>query len=209
MTGPVDGSEGPSAGDDGPWCVEVPVASEAMTRAVARAIAGVCRAGDLLLLVGDLGAGKTVFAKGFAAGLGVSEPVTSPTFTLVQQYSVDRGPVRELVHADVYRLSTAEEMDDLAIGELIEDGAVGLVEWGDRATAVLGPEHLRVEIVPASATGGGGGVPGADPGEHRLLRLAGRGSSWADRRRAVEDAIATAVPDHVAGLARGTAPEGG
>jgi len=205
----MTGSEHGPAAAERSWRLEVTVASELMTAAVAGAIAQVCRGGDLLLLVGDLGAGKTVFAKGFAAALGVSEQVTSPTFTLVQQYPVDRGAVREVVHADVYRLSSAEEMDDLAIGELVEDGGVGLVEWGDRAVGVLGPEHLRVEILPVAAPRGGSRAPVMDTGEHRLIRLVGQGDAWADRRRGVEDAIATAVPAAASRLARGAPSEGG
>jgi len=209
MSRPRSGEEHLATEAPCPWWLEVPVTSEAMTSTAAGAIAGVCRAGDLLLLVGDLGAGKTVFAKGFAAALGVSAPVTSPTFTLVQQYPVERGPARELVHADVYRLSSAEEMDDLALSELVEDGAIGLVEWGDRAAAVLGPEHLTVEILPLPSPAAQAGPTAVRASEGRLLRLVGRGPSWSSRRVALEDAVVAVLPEPVPRLARGALPEGG
>ena len=121
------------------------------TRGVAGALAPLCLPGDVVLLVGDLGAGKTTFAQGFGVALGVAEPVTSPTFTLVRQYPVaGPGPVRTLLHADVYRLDHLHEIVDLGLGELVEDGAVALVEWGDLAEPVLGAGSLAVELDPGS-----------------------------------------------------------
>ncbi len=101
---------------------------------------GVRGPGDVLLLSGDLGAGKTTFAQGFGRALGVDEPVTSPTFTLVRQYETTAGAtgVRNLLHADVYRLDNLGEIVDLGLGQLVEDGGVALVEWGDAAEPVLG-----------------------------------------------------------------------
>ena len=91
---------------------------------------------------GTSGAGKTTFAQGFGAGLGVAEPITSPTFTLVRQYPLGRratpAPAHLLLHADVYRLDHLHEVVDLGLGELVEDGGVALVEWGDAAEPVLG-----------------------------------------------------------------------
>ena len=115
-------------------------------------LAGLCVPGDVLLLVGDLGAGKTTFAQGFGAGLGVVEPVTSPTFTLVRQYPVPlpagsgHPGIRTMLHADVYRLDHLHEIVDLGLAELVEDGAVALVEWGDAAEPVLGDGSLEVEL---------------------------------------------------------------
>jgi tRNA threonylcarbamoyladenosine biosynthesis protein TsaE len=118
------------------------------TRALAGVVARACRPGDVLLLVGDLGSGKTTFAQGFGAGLGVTEPVTSPTFTLVRQYPLGGdGPMRTLLHADVWRLEHLHEIVDLGLGELVDDGAVALVEWGDAAEPVLGADALIVELV--------------------------------------------------------------
>jgi tRNA threonylcarbamoyladenosine biosynthesis protein TsaE len=110
------------------------------TRAIASAVARLSRAGDLIVLAGAMGAGKTAFAQGFARGLGVHEPVTSPTYTIVHTYQV--GPTT-LHHADLYRLDHTTEVDDLGLDELLEDDAIVLVEWGD--VVDLGP-HLQVEL---------------------------------------------------------------
>jgi len=110
------------------------------TRELAAAVAGLARPGDVLLLAGELGTGKTVFAQGFGRGLGVDEQVTSPTFTLVRTYE---GRLT-LVHADVYRLDHLQEVVDLALPELLDEGAVALVEWGDVAAAALAPDFLEV-----------------------------------------------------------------
>jgi tRNA threonylcarbamoyl adenosine modification protein YeaZ/tRNA threonylcarbamoyl adenosine modification protein YjeE len=129
------------------------------TQALAGAVAGVCRAGDVLLLVGGLGAGKTTFAQGFAAALGVEGPVTSPTFTLVRQYPC-RGPggIESLLHADVYRLDRLAEVADLALDELVEQAAVALVEWGEAAAPVLGDETLPPRAGPRRPAVHRGGV---------------------------------------------------
>ncbi|MGD0394615.1 MAG: tRNA (adenosine(37)-N6)-threonylcarbamoyltransferase complex ATPase subunit type 1 TsaE [Acidimicrobiales bacterium] len=122
-------------------------ASADQTRRLARAMAPLCRPGDVVLLVGDLGAGKTTFAQGFGAALGVTEPITSPTFVLVRQYPMgDGAPVRVLVHADVYRLDRLHEIVELGLGELVDDGGVALVEWGDAAQPVLGSGALTVKL---------------------------------------------------------------
>ena len=112
------------------------------------ALAGLCRPGDVVLLVGDLGAGKTVFAQGFAAALGVPGPVTSPTFALVRHYRCGRdSPVGTLIHADVYRTGSLDEVADLALAELVEEDAVALVEWGELAAPALGESALEMALV--------------------------------------------------------------
>ena len=95
------------------------------TCSIAAALAGVARVGDLIVLAGEMGSGKTAFAKGFAAALGVTEPVTSPTYTLVHSY--DAGRVT-LHHADIYRLSTQNEVADLALSELCHRYQVSRLE---------------------------------------------------------------------------------
>jgi tRNA threonylcarbamoyladenosine biosynthesis protein TsaE len=112
------------------------------TKAMAAVIADHVRPGDLLLLVGDLGAGKTTFAQGFALALGVVEPVTSPTFTLVRTYP---GRLR-MHHVDVYRLDRMAEVNDLALGELIDSNGVTLIEWGDAIVAALPQAYLEVRL---------------------------------------------------------------
>jgi tRNA threonylcarbamoyladenosine biosynthesis protein TsaE len=121
---------------------EVRTRSADETRALARLLAGVCRPGDLLLLVGDLGAGKTTFTQGFAAGLGVTERVTSPTFTLANVY---RGRLT-LNHLDVYRIDELDEVVDLSLPELLDGDDVTLIEWGDTIRAVLPPDYLEVRL---------------------------------------------------------------
>ncbi len=95
-------------------------------------------AGQVYTLIGDLGVGKTVFTKGLAAGLGVTEPVSSPTFTIVQIYEEGRLP---FYHFDVYRIGDAEEMDEIGYEDYIYGGGVSLIEWADLIREIL-PEHF-------------------------------------------------------------------
>jgi tRNA threonylcarbamoyladenosine biosynthesis protein TsaE len=121
--------------------------SAEQTRELAGAVARLCAPGDVLLLAGGLGAGKTTFAQGFGAALGIAEPITSPTFVLVRQYPLGgTTPVRVLLHADVYRLDHLHEIVDLGLGELVDDAGVALVEWGDAAEPVLGTGALLVRL---------------------------------------------------------------
>lgn len=112
------------------------------TQALAAALAELAEPGDLVVLVGDLGAGKTCFVQGFAAALGVTEPVTSPTFALVHNYT---GTV-PVFHADLYRLVSEHEVLDLGVDEALSGGAIGVVEWADRALDVLPQPRLAVTI---------------------------------------------------------------
>jgi tRNA threonylcarbamoyladenosine biosynthesis protein TsaE len=180
--------------------LELATADAEGTQAVAAAIAGYCAPGDVLLLVGDLGAGKTTFAQGFGRALGIVESITSPTFTLVRQYPVTGsgpGGVECLIHADVYRLEHLQEVTDLGIGELVEDGGVALVEWGDAAAPVLGAGALTVQLQAGGGTDGtdlGAGTDevGYDLDQPRWLRLtadpddAGWGQRWPGLTSAVD-----------------------
>lgn len=123
--------------------IEVTCATADDTRAFGRRLAASLRGGDVLLLKGDLGAGKTVLAGGIAEGLGVEEQVTSPTFVLVRWY---RG-LMPFVHADVYRLGSSAEIEDLDLPDEALDGVLA-VEWGDVAEQQFGDDHLLIEIVP-------------------------------------------------------------
>jgi tRNA threonylcarbamoyladenosine biosynthesis protein TsaE len=110
----------------------IATASESETAAVGREIAQTLRAGDVVLLYGDLGAGKTAFVKGLAEGLGVRrEEVSSPTFTLVQEY---RGGRLTLFHVDLYRLDDPREIVDLGLDEIAADGVLA-IEWADKLPA--------------------------------------------------------------------------
>jgi tRNA threonylcarbamoyladenosine biosynthesis protein TsaE len=120
-------------------------AVEADTRALGRRLASLLRPGDVILLAGDLGAGKTVFASGIAEGLGVEDRVVSPSFVLTRRY---RGLV-PMVHADLYRVGSSGEVEDL---DLVEEasGGVLVVEWGNVAEPQFADELLvvRLEVCP-------------------------------------------------------------
>jgi tRNA threonylcarbamoyladenosine biosynthesis protein TsaE len=142
------------------------------TRALAAAVADLARAGDLVLLVGDLGAGKTAFTQGFAAALGIDEPITSPTFTLVRTY---KGRL-VLNHLDVYRLENVNEAESLAIGEML-DGGVTLIEWGDTIAPVLPADYLELRFTLGEGD------------DDRDLALRVVGPSWSARQRALGEAL--------------------
>jgi len=118
---------------------EVETASAEETEAEGERLGRTLRRGDLLLLVGPLGAGKTTFVRGLARGAGSADAVASPTFVLVRNY---RGRV-PLAHVDLYRLDRAPELRDLGLEELLDEGAV-VVEWGDRLEAP-GAKVITVE----------------------------------------------------------------
>jgi tRNA threonylcarbamoyladenosine biosynthesis protein TsaE len=140
--------------------MQLDLADEAATRAAGAALGALLRAGDAVALVGDLGAGKTTFAQGVAAGAGFTGEVTSPTFTLVHEYA-GRVP---LVHADLYRIERERELAELGLDDV--RGALLLVEWADRFQ-VVPADHLRIELAHA--------------GDGRRLVAAGQG----DRSRAL------------------------
>jgi tRNA threonylcarbamoyladenosine biosynthesis protein TsaE len=141
------------------------LADEAATVALARRIADVARAGDVIALAGDLGAGKTRFARAFVDALtGAREEVPSPTFTLVQTYE---SPAGTIWHFDLYRLTRPDEAYELGIEEALADG-ISLIEWPDRAAPLLPTQRLDLTLLFAIS-------PNA-----RTARLVGHGS-WADR----------------------------
>ena len=160
--------------------VRLTTTSAGSTRDLAAAIAARCVPGDVLLLSGDLGAGKTTFAQGFGRALGIVEPVTSPTFTLVRQYDVAPGTagVRTLLHADVYRLDSLGEIADLGLGQLVEDGGVALVEWGEAAVPVLGDGALSLTL-----------VADASDDECRQVTVSADGTAWEGRWDGLVDAL--------------------
>lgn len=170
--------------------MELRVRSLAETHAVAAALAGLARAGDLIVLSGEMGAGKTAFAKGFGAALGVTEPITSPTFTLVHRYDLPAAVhgADVLHHADLYRLERTTEVADLALEELADDRGIVLVEWGDVVEALFG-DHLDVHLDLDDGFDDGVGE-GSDQGDDdldavidtsRRIEIAAVGPSWASR----------------------------
>ncbi|CAO5231621.1 tRNA (adenosine(37)-N6)-threonylcarbamoyltransferase complex ATPase subunit type 1 TsaE [Frankia sp. AgKG'84/4] len=131
-------------------------------------LSALLRPGDLVVLSGPLGAGKTVLAQGIAAGLGVHETVTSPTFVIARVYPHGRIP---LVHVDAYRLGGIAEVDDLDLDADV-DGSVTVVEWGAGLVGSLAPEHLEIAVARPTAD---------ESGEVRTLRLVPSGPGWAER----------------------------
>ena len=107
------------------------------TFALGKKLGEKAKPGDVICLDGDLGVGKTVFTQGFAAGLGITEPVNSPTFTIVQQYDEGRLP---LYHFDVYRIGDISEMDEVGYEDLFFGDGVCLIEWSGLIEEIL-PEH--------------------------------------------------------------------
>lgn len=150
------------------------------TRALAAALAELARPGDVVLLAGDLGAGKTAFAQGFGRALGVDEPITSPTFTLVNRYE---GRLA-LYHLDVYRLDRLDEVADLGLAEFLDEGAVLLIEWGDTITPVLPADFLEIRISLADPD-----AANPDLDDHRQFSLRLVGDRWVARRRALAAAL--------------------
>ena len=135
------------------------------TRELGGRVARILRPGDVLLLVGELGAGKTCFAQGLARGLGVRERVTSPTFTLVREYQ-GRLP---LIHLDAYRLEGPLDLYEIGIEDYLEGDGVLMVEWGDRVRGFFDPPFLEVRLEYARGE------------EERRVSLVPVGGDWAER----------------------------
>ncbi|MCC9173293.1 tRNA (adenosine(37)-N6)-threonylcarbamoyltransferase complex ATPase subunit type 1 TsaE [Arthrobacter sp. zg-Y179] len=166
------------------WEAEFRTNGAEETQALAERLGRVLRRGDLLLLTGELGAGKTTFTQGLGAGLGVRPGIISPTFVLVREHpNLGTGP--DLIHVDAYRLGSEGEVDDIDL-EASMDRSVTVVEWGRGLV-----EHLsdsRLEITLIRAVGGGpvtdGGAEAGpatdfeDTDEERTIRLAGFGPRW-------------------------------
>ena len=145
------------------------------TRAVGAALAALLRPHDVVVLTGELGAGKTTLVQGIARGLGATEHVASPTFTLVREYTSGRLP---LAHVDLYRLEREQDVIDLALDELEEGERVLLVEWGDPVAELLADERLRIEFT-------------TEPdGETREIAVETTGPAWDERADAIGEALA-------------------
>jgi tRNA threonylcarbamoyladenosine biosynthesis protein TsaE len=151
--------------------------SAAETFGLAASVGRLLRAGDVIALSGDLGAGKTVFAKGVGDALGVTEPVVSPTFTVVREYECADDDLR-MVHVDVYRLDHVQELHDIGWDDLLDGASIALVEWGDRVGGLLPVDRLEVQL-----------ELGAARDDDRIVTFAPSGATWASRA----DALAAAV----------------
>ena len=151
--------------------VEITATTAEETRALGVELGQSLRAGDLVILSGDLGAGKTTLTQGIGDGLGVRGAVTSPTFVISRVHpSTVGGPA--LVHVDAYRLSGLDELDDLDLDASLEE-SVTVVEWGSGVAEGLADNRLEVELHRAHAD---------EEGETRTLRISGIGPRWAGVR---------------------------
>src|SRR6478735_4139781 len=159
--------------------VTVTTESSKATELLARVVSDHVVGGDVILLAGDLGAGKTVFARGLASGLGVDEPVVSPTFTLAREY---RGRFR-IVHADVYRLDRVRELEDLGFDDA-DHGTVVIVEWGDVVSGAFGVDRLevRLDFVPERE-------------DARRITITAVGPDWSARVAGLGAAVEQAQPE--------------
>jgi len=143
------------------------------TRELGAALTVVLTPGDVVLLAGDLGAGKTTLTQGLARGLGIDEQVTSPTFVLMRSY---QGRLA-LVHVDAYRLEHLQEVIDLGLPEMLDEGSLAVIEWGDVVAPVLPPDFLEVRLEYAEAD------------DERRFRLRTAGNRWAARQTALRAAV--------------------
>ncbi|MCC9144935.1 MULTISPECIES: tRNA (adenosine(37)-N6)-threonylcarbamoyltransferase complex ATPase subunit type 1 TsaE [unclassified Arthrobacter] len=186
------------------WEAEYRTAGAEETQALAERLGGILRRGDLLLLTGELGAGKTTFTQGLGAGLGVRPGIISPTFVLVREHpNLGSGP--DLIHVDAYRLGSEGEVDDIDL-EASMDRSVTVVEWGRGLVEHLSDSRLEITLIravggqsaPGSAdTPGGNSTPDQEPragtipatdfstdfsaedtDEERTIHLAGYGPRW-------------------------------
>ena len=148
------------------------------TRELGTVLAGLAKPGDVVLLSGDLGAGKTTLAQGFARGLRIDEPVVSPTFILARTYE-GRLP---LIHADAYRMESLDEVADLDLPEQLDDGGVAIVEWGEVIAPAIAADFLDVRIEFGEAD------------DDRLFVLRVVGPSWAGRVPVLRAAVERWLP---------------
>ena len=154
-------------GPNGPGFLpaELRIATAGDMRDLGRRLAALLRAGDLVILAGPLGAGKTTLVQGIGAGLGVRGPVTSPTFVIARVHPAVTGSGPALVHADAYRLGSFSEVDDLDL-DTDAGSAVTVVEWGTGLAEPLAQDRLEISIEPDR------------DGDARTVRINGQGARW-------------------------------
>ncbi|NLC77046.1 MAG: tRNA (adenosine(37)-N6)-threonylcarbamoyltransferase complex ATPase subunit type 1 TsaE [Clostridia bacterium] len=142
--------------------MEILVKSSAETQQLGRTLGQLLQPGDVLVVSGELGAGKTTFVQGIAAGMGIEAQVTSPTFTIIHEYQGDEYP---LYHIDAYRLEGAAEIDELGLEDYFYGDGVTAVEWAEKIEGQLPPDYLYVKLekMPAHP-------------DHRRIRIGEEGS---------------------------------
>ena len=178
--------------------MRVIVGSLAQMRTLAKVLAGHLRAGDLLILTGNLGAGKTTFTQSLGAALDVSGRITSPTFIIAREHP-SRGGGPALVHVDAYRLADGEELEDLDLDSELDE-SITVVEWGAGMAEQLSSDYLEITIAATPPAEGDqvDGEPAEDDAEEsedgederRIVDLTGHGTAWGERLPQVQAAIA-------------------
>lgn len=147
--------------------------SKEATLALGRSLGQVLQGGDVLCLSGDLGAGKTLLTQGIAASLGITSAVTSPTFTLIQEYSaLSQGKPLRLIHMDLYRLEHPEEVEVIGVEDAFQADAICIIEWPEVAHDVLPEDHLEIQIQGSGE-------------ETRVITFVFQTENWQDRLRQV------------------------
>jgi tRNA threonylcarbamoyladenosine biosynthesis protein TsaE len=144
--------------------------SRAETVEIGRSLARLLVAGDIVILRGELGAGKTALTTGIIAGLGNTDQVTSPTFTIMRHHDLpagQSGAARQVLHLDAYRLASADDAEDIGLLELLDNGAIAIIEWGERLLAALGPEYLDIELAHVD-----------EDDDVRTMKIQGFGDRW-------------------------------
>jgi tRNA threonylcarbamoyladenosine biosynthesis protein TsaE len=141
--------------------VELHTSTPAATRRIGERIGRRLRGGDVVLLSGELGAGKTVLAHGIGRGMGIDDPIKSSSFVIMNEY---QGPLLRMYHADLYRLEDPEQVAELALDELAGSGVL-VVEWPERAPSELPRDHLRIDLAYDGAKG-------------RTIRIEARGDRY-------------------------------
>jgi tRNA threonylcarbamoyladenosine biosynthesis protein TsaE len=162
--------------------IEVELLDADATERLGAVIAEVMSAADVVLLIGDLGAGKTTLVRGLVAGLGGTDQVTSPTFTLRHEYDTDPP----LTHVDCWRLGSIDELDDLGLDEVLTDGGAVAIEWGTLAKPFFGSDALLLTLSDI------------DGGARRLARLDFRSARWEAREMSIVAALSGAAFPFVA-----------
>lgn len=148
------------------------------TRALAAAVAELLEPGDVVVLGGELGAGKTAFTQGLGAALGVTDRILSPTFAIER---IHQGHRLRLRHVDIYRLDHLHEVLDLGLDEALDDGDVAVIEWGEAISGVLGRDHLLIRIERGAAD------------DERTIRLVPEGPAWARRADSLRTILESAA----------------
>src|SRR4051794_13984268 len=144
------------------------------TQDLGAAISELARPADVLLLAGELGGGKPALVRGFGRGLGITEPITSPTFMLARQHD---GGRLVLHHLDVYRLEQMQEVFDVGLPEMLDEGAVTVIEWGDAIAPALPADFLEVQL------------RFGDGDDDRIIEVQAVGPRWTARTRALAQAL--------------------